>query len=162
MKEPWVKEPFRKEGRLRLLRNEQGLTLVELLAVIVIIGILAAIAVPSISGLITKAKHQAHRANAQMIIDAARLKTVAEGFAGGAITVKELVDGGYLEKVPEDPENKGGTYKEENSFVLVTKEASTGNYKYSITLIGHRDGDSSETAYFSNVEETALKNTAIN
>ena len=34
------------------LNNEKGLTLVELLAVIVILGIIAAIAVPSIGGII--------------------------------------------------------------------------------------------------------------
>ena len=34
-----------------LLKNEKGLTLIELLAVIVILGIIAAIAVPSIGGI---------------------------------------------------------------------------------------------------------------
>ena len=34
-----------------LLKNEKGLTLIELLAVIVILGIIAAIAIPRIGGL---------------------------------------------------------------------------------------------------------------
>ena len=35
-----------------LLKNEKGFTLIELLAVIVILGIIAAIAIPSIGGII--------------------------------------------------------------------------------------------------------------
>jgi type IV pilus assembly protein PilA len=36
----------------RIIKNERGLTLIELLAVVVILGIISAIAVPSIGGLI--------------------------------------------------------------------------------------------------------------
>ena len=41
------------------LNNEKGLTLVELLAVIVILGIIAAIAVPSIGGIIQNSREKA-------------------------------------------------------------------------------------------------------
>jgi len=146
-----------------ILRNEKGLTLVELLAVIVIIGILAAIAVPSVSGLITKSKHQAHRANAQMIVDAARMKVVAEDLATTSITLKELHEDGYLEKVPEDPENKGKTYDVNDSIVNVNKTTTNGavSYRYSITLKGNRDGGPL-VAYFSNVPEEQIKSEPIN
>ncbi|MCA1063575.1 type II secretion system protein [Rossellomorea sp. AcN35-11] len=57
----------------KMLKNERGLTLVELLAVIVILGIIAAIAVPSIGGIISKSKEDAKVAEALQIIDAAKL-----------------------------------------------------------------------------------------
>ncbi len=38
----------------KLLKNQKGFTLVELLAVIVILGIIAAIAIPSIGNIIDK------------------------------------------------------------------------------------------------------------
>ena len=44
----------------RLFKNQKGFTLVELLAVIVILGIIAAIAIPSIGGIIDKSKEDAH------------------------------------------------------------------------------------------------------
>ncbi|MCF7930639.1 MAG: prepilin-type N-terminal cleavage/methylation domain-containing protein [Acholeplasmataceae bacterium] len=43
----------------RILRNKKGVTLVELLAVIVILGIIAAIAVPTIGGLINRQRENA-------------------------------------------------------------------------------------------------------
>lgn len=55
------------------LKNQKGLTLIELLAVIVILGIIAAIAVPSIGGIINKTKEDAKVAEAVQIINAAKL-----------------------------------------------------------------------------------------
>ncbi|MBT2684570.1 type II secretion system protein [Bacillus sp. ISL-37] len=55
------------------LKDQRGLTLVELLAVIVILGIIAAIAVPSIGNIIDKSKEDAIKADARMILNAAKL-----------------------------------------------------------------------------------------
>ena len=54
------------------------MTLVELLAVIVILGIIGAIAVPSIAGIIDNSKKDAHIANAEQLVGAARLAVAAE------------------------------------------------------------------------------------
>jgi type IV pilus assembly protein PilA len=55
------------------IKNQRGMTLVELLAVIVILGIISAIAVPSIGGIIEKTKKDAKVAEAIQIINAAKL-----------------------------------------------------------------------------------------
>ncbi|CAM5567707.1 type II secretion system protein [Bacillus circulans] len=54
------------------IKNEKGLTLIELLAVIVILGIIAAIAVPSIAGIIQNSKEDAVKADAITVLNAAK------------------------------------------------------------------------------------------
>ncbi len=56
------------------LKNEKGLTLIELLAVIVILGIIAAIAIPSIGKIIENSKIDAIKADAIQILNAAKIK----------------------------------------------------------------------------------------
>ncbi|MEK4910498.1 prepilin-type N-terminal cleavage/methylation domain-containing protein [Niallia sp. FSL M8-0099] len=75
------------------IKNEKGLTLIELLAVIVILGIIAAIAIPSISGIIQNSKEDAVRADAITILNAAKNYAAANdvsGVSGGKITEKEI------------------------------------------------------------------------
>jgi type IV pilus assembly protein PilA len=69
---------------LKQTKNEKGLTLVELLAVVVILGIIAAIAVPSIGGIIENSKKDAAISNAQQVLNAARLHVASGGEAGSA------------------------------------------------------------------------------
>src|SRR5690606_2102065 len=66
----------------KYLKNQKGLTLIELLAVIVILGIIAAIAVPAIGSVIEKTRLDAVRADAMQVLDATKLKVASEGVKG--------------------------------------------------------------------------------
>ena len=57
----------------QVLKNRKGVTLVELLAVIVIMGIIAAIAVPAIGGLIKNAEEKAVIGDLTSLTEAARM-----------------------------------------------------------------------------------------
>lgn len=79
------------------LKNQRGFTLVELLAVIVILGIIAAIAVPSIGNIIAKSKFDAAKSEAIQAIEATRLYVASEA-PPSTKTTFELSDlGDYLD-----------------------------------------------------------------
>lgn len=77
------------------LKNEKGLTLVELLAVIVILGIIAAIAVPAIGGVIENSKYNAVKADALNALSAANLYFIDSD--KDTVKISELVAEGYLD-----------------------------------------------------------------
>lgn len=77
------------------LKNEKGLTLVELLAVIVILGIIAAIAVPAIGGIINNSKVGAMKSDVLNAISAAELYLVESpvNTEKTSITLNDLTGG---------------------------------------------------------------------
>ncbi len=88
---------------LATLRNKKGVTLVELLAVIVIMGIIAAIAVPAIGGLIQRQKEKAAEADYNQIVEVAGNYAQSEDLASGAtFTSGDLVTDDYMTSDPFD------------------------------------------------------------
>ena len=86
--------------KIEELRNrEEGFTLVELLAVIVILGIIVAIAIPAIGNVIDNAQTNANEAEKEMIVDAARLYFMEPDHAVETeVTVADLLSAGYIEE----------------------------------------------------------------
>ncbi|KQL53395.1 hypothetical protein AN964_07745 [Heyndrickxia shackletonii] len=136
----------------KVMKNQKGMTLVELLAVIVILAIVTAIAVPSIGGIINKSKDDAQKSNALMIINAAKLAVVSnnETIMGKInstdhkITLQDLVDEGFLDSVPQNPYLKETTYTGDKNYVTVTQAGS--KYVYTVTL-DNKSGTGNTTTY---------------
>jgi len=120
-------------NRFKKLKNERGLTLVELLAVIVILAIIAIIAFVMIGNVMENSKKDAHIANAQQLIAAAKLYDATEESLdkrqNKQINSKELQEKGYLDPLidPWEKEPYQGT---------VTKTVSTDGVEFKVTLNG--------------------------
>lgn len=113
-------------NRFKKLKNERGLTLVELLAVIVILAIIAIIAFVMIGNVVENSKKDAHIANAQQLIAAAKLYDATEkSIDGKSISSKTLHDAGYLDPLINPWTKKGynGTVTKKGATFSVTLKA---------------------------------------
>lgn len=116
----------------QIMNKEEGFTLVELLAVIVILGIIVAIAIPAVSNVIDRADSDAEEAEEALIIDAARIYFVTEevndSYAPQSdsftarVTVTKLKNEGYLENKKNHKIDKGT--------VTRTRLGDEGEYRY--------------------------------
>ena len=85
--------------RFSTLKNEKGLTLIELLAVIVILAIVAAIAVPAIGNIINNSKDRAVLAEASNILSGAKIAMTDGACKATADTCSKDELGPYVEGV---------------------------------------------------------------
>lgn len=94
-----------------MIRNEKGFTLIELMVVVLIIGILVAIAIPVFSNAAANAKTQACKANLRTIDGAISQYQANEGgLPPDAGNLNLLVTSGYLKQAPKDPHDITQSY----------------------------------------------------
>ncbi|WP_077706097.1 type II secretion system protein [Virgibacillus dokdonensis] len=112
-----------KKWKQKLKQDQRGLTLVELLAVVVILAIVAAIAFVVIGNVIDNSKKDAHVANAQQIISAAKMYESTGGdLENNGVTLKALQDDGFIEEEILDPWNDENKDYGEDATVTKTEK----------------------------------------
>lgn len=99
-----------RKGVRQIVRNKRGFTLIEILIVVAIIGILAAIAVPNVTRALQTAKKNADAANVASLQNAVDMYYIDKGEwpTEGPEFQQDLVEAGYLKEAVSSP--LGGTY----------------------------------------------------
>ena len=146
--------------------NKKGFTLVELLASLVILGVIMAVAVPNVVGILNRNRASTY------IEDAKKLSTTAEYKFRSDNTLQKPTTNGqciaislkYLDNSEFNNPPYGGKYLEQESFVIMKKE--NNSYKYYVQLIEEMPNGSkgwrgislasTDTLYEDNYEEKII------
>ena len=123
--------------------NRKGFTLIELIAVVVILGVIALIAVPAVTYYLSGAQNDAYKIAEQNLAEAAYNMfadcagvgdlAVCDQYSvpnsGGYVTVPAsvLIANGYLDPIA-DPASQGSYCDENNSFAIIMNDATETDF----------------------------------
>ena len=153
------------------MKNKKGFTMIELIAVVVILGILSAISIAAYSKFVSKAKEQTEEQNKNLVVNAAksylesntniRPKEIGESVKIG---LWELKNANYLKSLVYD---KDGNSCMDKSYVYVHRN-SYGEYTYeSVLKCGNAPAETSSSVAqpvvkdFSFINSNNLQNAAF-
>lgn len=120
--------------------NKKGFTLVELLAMLVVLGVLMAVTIPNITGILNQSKDNIIKDDIAKMVDTTKLKISSDEDIKRPKSDHCLVF--TLNAINTNDDFKtgpnGGPYDMYNSFVIVKRDGA--KYKYYVTLIEEVDG----------------------
>jgi len=127
----------------KMLQQQEGFTLVELMIVVVILGILAGVGIQQYGNVQERARAAAHEANIKVLTSAANMYLMMENPTDPSITIpgtgetesNNVLVTDYLDAWPKNPYTSGdkeGDYKVDIERTLVT--GTTNDYRYSISV----------------------------
>ena len=123
---------MKKNSKL-LMSRRSGFTLIEIMVVVVILGLLAALVVPRIGPQVAEAQRTTAQTQIRSIEDALEMYRMHNGFYPSTqqglealVTApttspvpKRYSEGGYLKKVPDDPWGNPYVYRNQNGRIQI-------------------------------------------
>lgn len=123
--------------------NKKGFTIVELLAVVVIIGVIGTIAIVGVNSVIKRSHEKYHLAQAKLFVAAAQTyfsdhksRLPVRTFTQTTVTLNELIEENYIDQIVDYKKEPYDVYK---SYASATKMGA-GQYAYDGELIT-KDGE---------------------
>jgi len=117
--------------------NNKGFTMIELLAAVLILGILTTVALPNIFRIMSDSKADKYIDDAKKLISNADYKMrvnsayITKPASGRCIAMTmSYLDGPEFDSAPE-----GGQYNREYSYVLIKSLDGKGKYEFTVTLV---------------------------